>query len=54
MRTPLAAATAWPGYDRIQLTLGTMHISVGDFRRAYFAVYLDDLFALGDSFDRSE
>nr|WP_136682991.1 mannitol dehydrogenase family protein [Rhodobacter xinxiangensis] len=37
-----------PAYDRSALTPGIVHIGCGNFHRAHMAVYLDDLFALGD------
>ncbi len=42
---------ALPAYDRSKLTPGIVHIGLGNFHRAHMAVYLDDLFALGDSHD---
>lgn len=42
---------ALPQYDRARLTPGIVHIGVGNFHRAHMAVYLDDLFALGESHD---
>jgi mannitol 2-dehydrogenase len=40
-----------PAYDRSKLTPGIVHIGLGNFHRAHMAVYLDDLFALGDGHD---
>jgi mannitol 2-dehydrogenase len=40
-----------PAYDRKSLTPGIVHIGLGNFHRAHMAVYLDDLFALGESHD---
>ena len=40
-----------PAYDRSRLTPGIVHIGVGNFHRAHQAVYLDDLFALGQGHD---
>ena len=40
-----------PAYDRSKLTPGIVHIGLGNFHRAHMAVYLDDLFALGESHD---
>ena len=40
-----------PAYDRKALTAGIVHIGLGNFHRAHMAVYLDDLFALGQSLD---
>ena len=48
--TPLPAVT-YPAYDRATLTPGIVHIGVGNFHRAHQAVYLDDLFALGEGHD---
>ena len=40
-----------PAYDRSKLTAGIVHIGLGNFHRAHMAVYLDDLFALGEGHD---
>ncbi|MFA9231047.1 MAG: mannitol dehydrogenase family protein [Microgenomates group bacterium] len=40
-----------PAYDRSKLTPGIVHIGLGNFHRAHMAVYLDDLFAMGESHD---
>jgi mannitol 2-dehydrogenase len=40
-----------PAYDRTRLTPGIVHIGLGNFHRAHMAVYLDDLFALGQGMD---
>jgi mannitol 2-dehydrogenase len=40
-----------PAYDRKKLTPGIVHIGLGNFHRAHMAVYLDDLFALGQDHD---
>ena len=40
-----------PGYDRSGITPGIVHIGCGNFHRAHMAVYLDDLFALGEGHD---
>jgi mannitol 2-dehydrogenase len=40
-----------PGYDRGRLRPGIVHIGLGNFHRAHMAVYLDDLFALGEGHD---
>jgi len=40
-----------PAYDRSKLTPGIVHIGLGNFHRAHMAVYLDDLFALGQGHD---
>lgn len=45
--TPMAR----PGYDRGLLKPGIVHIGCGNFHRAHQAVYLDDLFALGEGQD---
>jgi len=42
---------AQPRYDRRQLAPGIVHIGLGNFHRAHMAVYLDDLFALGEGRD---
>ena len=42
---------ATPAYDRNRLTPGIVHIGLGNFHRAHMAVYLDDLFALGQGHD---
>jgi mannitol 2-dehydrogenase len=44
-------APTLPAYDREALTPGIVHIGLGNFHRAHMAVYLDDLFALGESQD---
>ncbi|MCB6179394.1 mannitol dehydrogenase family protein [Rhodobacter sp. Har01] len=46
--TPTASL---PAYDRSRLTPGIVHIGLGNFHRAHMAVYLDDLFALGQGHD---
>ncbi|MFK4826186.1 mannitol dehydrogenase family protein [Paenochrobactrum sp. BZR 588] len=38
-----------PVYDRAKLKAGIVHIGCGNFHRAHMAVYLDDLFNLGES-----
>lgn len=40
-----------PRYDRSKLSAGIVHIGLGNFHRAHMAVYLDDLFNLGESHD---
>lgn len=40
-----------PLYDRARLTPGIVHIGLGNFHRAHMAVYLDDLFNMGESHD---
>ena len=47
----LPATIAAPRYDRSKLTPGIVHIGLGNFHRAHQAVYLDDLFALGEGHD---
>ncbi|MBI1218491.1 MAG: mannitol dehydrogenase family protein [Rhodobacteraceae bacterium] len=47
----LSAGVAGPHYDRASLTPGILHIGVGNFHRAHQAVYLDDLFGLGEGHD---
>ncbi len=42
---------ALPAYKREALTPGIVHIGVGNFHRAHMAVYLDDLFAMGEGQD---
>ncbi|HSI40882.1 MAG TPA: mannitol dehydrogenase family protein [Xanthobacteraceae bacterium] len=44
-------AVSLPAYDRPALTPGIVHIGLGNFHRAHQAVYLDDLFALGEGHD---
>lgn len=44
-------AFSLPAYDRSRLTPGIVHIGLGNFHRAHMAVYLDDLFALGEGMD---
>ena len=44
----LPAGVTAPGYDRARITPGIVHIGCGNFHRAHMAVYLDDLFALGE------
>lgn len=58
MTTKLSASTlatittaSTPAYDRSDLTPGIVHFGVGNFHRAHQAVYLDDLFALGQDHD---
>jgi len=47
----LPASIARPDYDRSRLSPGIVHIGCGNFHRAHQAVYLDDLFALGEGQD---
>ncbi|MBA3911590.1 MAG: mannitol dehydrogenase [Rhodobacter sp.] len=49
--TPAPSLPAFPAYDRSKLTAGIVHIGLGNFHRAHMAVYLDDLFALGEGHD---
>lgn len=42
---------AVPNYDRSALTAGILHIGVGNFHRAHQAVYLHELFSLGEDHD---
>jgi mannitol 2-dehydrogenase len=44
-------SVAQPAYDRASLKPGIVHIGLGNFHRAHMAVYLDDLFALGQDHD---
>jgi mannitol 2-dehydrogenase len=47
----MTSAVTLPAYDRSRLKAGIVHIGLGNFHRAHMAVYLDDLFALGESHD---
>ncbi|MCX7889062.1 MAG: mannitol dehydrogenase family protein [Rhodobacteraceae bacterium] len=47
----MPATVARPGYDRAGLKPGIVHIGCGNFHRAHMAVYLDDLFNLGEGHD---
>ena len=47
----LSETAAVPSYDPASLTAGIVHFGVGNFHRAHQAVYLDDLFNLGDDHD---
>ena len=47
----LPAGVHGPGYDRSDLTPGILHVGVGNFHRAHMAVYLDQLFGLGQDHD---
>ncbi len=51
MNTPPLPAVALPQYDRSRLRPGIVHIGLGNFHRAHMAVYLDDLFNLGEGHD---
>jgi mannitol 2-dehydrogenase len=46
-----AKRAAVPLYDRASLKAGIVHIGVGNFHRSHQAVYLDDLFNLGEGHD---
>lgn len=47
----LGARVSVPAYDRQSLRPGIVHVGCGNFHRAHQAVYLDDLFALGEGHD---
>ena len=47
----LAGKVAVPGYDGARLSAGIVHFGIGNFHRAHQAVYLDDLFRLGQGLD---
>lgn len=47
----MTGPVALPAYDRSRLTPGIVHIGLGNFHRAHQAVYLDDLFAMGEGHD---
>jgi mannitol 2-dehydrogenase len=47
----MPATYSLPAYDRSRLRPGIVHIGLGNFHRAHMAVYLDDLFALGEGQD---
>ncbi len=47
----LGGSVRVPSYRRDQLTAGILHIGVGNFHRAHQAVYLDDLFNIGEGRD---
>ena len=47
----MTLTAALPAYDRSKLTAGIVHIGLGNFHRAHMAVYLDDLFAMGQGMD---
>ena len=51
MNAQHTAPVALPAYDRSNLTPGIVHIGLGNFHRAHMAVYLDDLFAMGEGHD---
>ncbi|MFC3075411.1 mannitol dehydrogenase family protein [Shinella pollutisoli] len=47
----VARTASVPAYDRSALKAGIVHFGVGNFHRAHQAVYLDDLFNLGEDHD---
>jgi mannitol 2-dehydrogenase len=47
----VSASAAIPSYERSQLKAGIIHFGIGNFHRAHQAVYLDDLFNLGQDHD---
>ncbi len=47
----LSKSVAGPGYDRAALSAGILHVGVGNFHRAHMGVYLNRLFAMGESLD---
>jgi mannitol 2-dehydrogenase len=47
----LGPKVAVPNYARSALSPGIVHIGVGNFHRAHLAVYLDDLFNMGQNHD---
>ena len=47
----LGPSVSVPGYRRDELSPGIVHIGLGNFHRAHQAVYLDDLFAMGEGHD---
>ncbi len=47
----IAKTAVVPAYDRSGLKAGIIHFGVGNFHRAHQAVYLDDLFNLGEGQD---
>jgi len=51
MNTTAHLTAHLPAYDRTKLTPGIVHIGLGNFHRAHMAVYLDDLFAMGQGMD---
>ena len=51
MNTTAHLTANLPAYDRTKLTPGIVHIGLGNFHRAHMAVYLDDLFAMGQGMD---
>lgn len=47
----LPSGVVGPAYERGDLSPGILHVGVGNFHRAHMAVYVDRLFALGESHD---
>jgi mannitol 2-dehydrogenase len=47
----ISAHAAVPNYQRNDITAGIVHFGIGNFHRAHQAVYLDDLFHLGEGRD---
>ncbi|TCR81561.1 mannitol dehydrogenase family protein [Rhizobium sp. BK376] len=47
----VSATATIPAYDRSKLSAGIVHFGVGNFHRAHQAIYLDDLFNLGQDHD---
>jgi mannitol 2-dehydrogenase len=47
----VSATATIPAYDRSKLSAGIVHFGVGNFHRAHQAIYLDDLFNLGQDYD---
>lgn len=47
----LSGKASIPSYDPRSITPGIVHFGVGNFHRAHQAVYLDELFSLGDGHD---
>ena len=47
----VAKTAAVPSYNRASLNAGILHFGVGNFHRSHQAIYLDDLFNLGEGHD---
>src|ERR1700761_1688938 len=47
----VSATATIPTYDQSTLSAGIVHFGVGNFHRAHQAIYLDDLFNLGQDHD---
>ena len=47
----ISAHASVPNYQRSDITAGIVHFGIGNFHRAHQAVYLDDLFNLGEDRD---